>query len=489
MLPINIYILTRVEKLSWLQKLEQQMSKRSYPLTIKKWEIQSLKSFSERLKKEMPTAIDFLFYYSFQIPKLGKEFDLLRISEDYVINIELKSRAVSKENIKKQLLQNRYYLSSLGKTVRSYTYVSSSATLLRLTNTGKLIESDWEKLCEDLKRQNNCYEAQIEELFQEENYLISPFTDIERFLNREYFLTFQQKDIKHHILKNINAKEALFQGFTGLPGTGKTLLLYDIALSLSTKQKVCVLHFGTFPAELEEMNSRLKRIDFYQYGKGELPPLDAYSAILIDEGHQMPATLIDILADNAMRRQKPIIFSYDMENAISLEERDYHITEDIKKLSGYVEYQLTNRIRMNRELSSFIHCVMNTKKYRRRNEYPSVSVSYAANQEEARDLLAIYMGKGYTYIRDEMLDKQEVTNKNYVKASVDICKEYEQVVMLMDASFTYDEEGFLRRMAAIDKTSAVRNLYHGLNRAKRGIALIVVDNETIFEAILSLLQK
>ena len=31
------------------------------------------------------------FFYSFQIPRLGKEFDLLQIKDEQIVNIELKS--------------------------------------------------------------------------------------------------------------------------------------------------------------------------------------------------------------------------------------------------------------------------------------------------------------------------------------------------------------------------------------------------------------
>ena len=40
------------------------------------------------------------FFYSFQIPRLGKEFDLLQIKEDQIVNIELKSGVVSDEAIR-----------------------------------------------------------------------------------------------------------------------------------------------------------------------------------------------------------------------------------------------------------------------------------------------------------------------------------------------------------------------------------------------------
>ena len=495
MIPINIYALTRTEKIAFIQKLEKHMSKRTHPLTIKKWEIQSLKKFSEHLKDEMEHSVTMRFYYSFQIPKLGKEFDLLRISDDYVINIELKSREVSDEKIKKQLLQNRYYLASLGKTVKSYTYISSSDRLLRLTNSNKLIESNWGKLCSDLEKQTICYEDHIEDLFKEENYLISPFTDPERFLSRDYFLTFQQKDIKYHILKNIHTNSILFQGFTGLPGTGKTLLLYDIALQLSAKQKVCILHFGSFPEELEQMKHRLKRIDFYScHSNSVLPNFEEYSVIFVDEGHQMSIATLKELEKYAIQEKKYIIFSYDLEDAISPNERASHIIDTLKTLPDFQEYRLTNRIRMNSELSSFIHCMMNATKYHRRSDYPSVALSISNNITETENLLNYYITNGYTYIKDEKIHFWEDKKITSVNASVGICKEFNKVVMLIDSSFLYDEDGYLKAVSSPTEmsdtnTSTVRNLFHGLNRAKNAVAIIVMQNEAVFSTLLSLLQQ
>ena len=125
----------------------------------------------------------------------------------------------------------------------SRSYIGQSYASL-YQNMFRIVDADWEQLCADLRDGGKDYEGDVEELFQAELYLISPLTEPERFLNKEYFLTAQQRDIERQILKKIRAERTGAYWFTGLPGTGKTLLLYDIAMKLSGKQRVCMIHCG-----------------------------------------------------------------------------------------------------------------------------------------------------------------------------------------------------------------------------------------------------
>lgn len=99
------------QKIECLQKLERHLSGRKYFLKMREWELDSMKELVKQLELQMSDVSALRFFYSFQIPKLGKEFDLLQIKEEQIVNIELKSGGVSEDAIKKQLLQNKYYLS------------------------------------------------------------------------------------------------------------------------------------------------------------------------------------------------------------------------------------------------------------------------------------------------------------------------------------------------------------------------------------------
>ncbi|MBR1931202.1 MAG: ATP-binding protein [Lachnospiraceae bacterium] len=500
MKPINIYSLTRLSDAERLERLERQMSKRKNYMKIKEWELDGLRAFCGKLDGVMEDAPGLNFYYSFVMPKLGKEFDLLRVSEEYVVNVELKSGNVSDETIQKQLLQNRYYLATLGKGMYFYTYVSGVDRLVRLSNSGRLVEADWEELARVLERQRDCYRGHIEELFKEDKYLISPLTDPGRFLRQEYFLTFQQKDIKKQILKRLKQNEGQkeqgisVQGFTGFPGTGKTILLYDIAMQLSRRDKVCVFHFGSHTKELEQLNERLKRIDFYYYENTErLSVQRQYSAIFVDEGHKMDEVTLDDILMLADRWSAPMIISYDREDCLSPDERRMIGADLIEAIPGFVGYRLTNRIRLNNELSTFIRCVMCVASGNHRSEYPSVSLAYATNSEETRKLLHNFEKEGYIYIWDAALGEPRDMCGERIEVSEATCKEYAKVVMLINGSFAYDEQGYLRYPVGVEnergQESIVRNLFHGLSRAKENIAIVVENNEPVFDRLLGIVQR
>lgn len=478
MKPINIYALTRIDSPHDIERLERQMSKRKRFLKIKNWEIEGLRSFCVHLSKVMDNSEALDFFYSFTMPKLGKEFDLLRVNDDYVVNIELKSGNVGDEIIRRQLVQNKYYLATLGKTMYFYTYVSSTDRLVRLSNSGRLVDCEWEELADILERQKDYYSGNIEELFKEEDYLISPLTDSGRFLRQEYFLTLQQKDIRTHILKQIRNKDRSIKkeysvfAFTGLPGTGKTILLYDIAMQLSKGQRVCVLHFGSHEKELEQLDERLKRVDFYYCDNMDFKY--TYSAILVDEGHRVNKESLSSIITLAKEWKVPVIISYDREDAIAPDERKINGSKLIEDIDDCQIYKLTNRIRMNSEISTFISTVMCLNGRNYRHDYPSVSIAFANDDMEADVLLKNYMQDGYIHILD---------NKN---------KEFDKVLMLIDENYYYDENGYLRYKDMTENNneeSNVRNLYHGLSRAKKNIAIVVKNNNKVFAELLYILQK
>lgn len=490
MKSVSVYAITRQQNMEQLQKLERQLSGREHFLRLREWELDSMRALVKQLELHMQKVSALRFFYSFQIPRLGKEFDLIQIKDEHIVNIELKSGAVSDEMIKKQLIQNRYYLSVLTRPIYSYTYISSENRLVRLTNHDHIVEADWESLCDILGRDSRDYQGDIEELFKAEYYLISPLTDPVKFLNKEYFLTSQQRDIRRQILRKIRAEHSGYFLFTGLPGTGKTLLLYDISMGLSDRRKVCMIHCSEAGKKWEILHERLHRIDFLSDSRLLDDGIDVihdgkdifaeYSVVLVDEAHLLSVEKLRFILSCAGDR--PVIFSSDSENMISPYELDRGNLHVIEGLPGIQIFRLTNRIRTNAELSSFIQNIMHIPAGRRLKEYPHIEVVYANDDGEAANLLDDYRARGYWYKADG--------GNSYGSRNVEPSGGVDSLVVVMDDHYYYDEEGYLRSLEAKDKANVfnVRSLFHYLNQAKEILAIVVKGNPEVYAGLMNVLQ-
>ena len=351
---------------------------------------------------------------------------------------------------------------------------------MKLTNHDHIIEADWKQLCIALQKESTDYDGNIEDLFQAELYLISPVTEPARFLRKEYFLTSQQRDIERQILKKLRAEHTGYFWFSGLPGTGKSLLLYDIAMKLSVRQRVCMVHCGEAGEEWKILHERLQRIDFLSNGQiSETIDLTVYSAILIDEAHLLSVNELDILL-KAIRNNQPVIFSSDSESMISPEEMDGTVMKAMENLPGIQKFHLTDRIRTNAELSSFIQNIMHLPEKRGSRYYPNIEVVYANDEMEAGNLLQDYARRGYTY-------QDKITASASVNSAA--LRDTERMVTLLDERYYYDETGYLRTTEHKDgKMSDVRILFHQLNQAKERLAVIIKNNEAVYEEVLNLQQ-
>jgi type IV secretory pathway VirB4 component len=207
-------------------------------IKIKKAEIEDLKGLSNALYS-LPSSIGIFdaFYVGYKIPQIGKEFDLLRFGKNFLVNIELK-KTCTEVKVRNQLLRNRYYLESIGRQVYGFTYVSDTATLYYLQDDKNLVKVHLSSLRDLLYKQEVNRVEVVDDLFDPSDYLVSPFNSTRKFLNNEYFLTHQQEDVKDQIIKYLaGPKTPKFVSVIGSAGTGKTLLIYDIAKELRASAK------------------------------------------------------------------------------------------------------------------------------------------------------------------------------------------------------------------------------------------------------------
>ena len=251
---INLALLAKAGFLSLddFRKYEKMLSGRPFINHLGERERDSIHTLVTYLNELDIKAFD-KFYYSYSIPKIGKEFDLLKFGKKMILSIELKSENVGFERIKNQLILNKRYLKYLGKPLKLYTFVMDEKAFYELTSDNKLVKVNKEKVINDIISLENEEEIDVDKLFHACDYLVSPINEVDKFLNNRYFLTTHQDFIKKTIFQNLNQK---YFKIAGEAGTGKTLLLYDLAKELSLNYSVRIV-------SLDNLTSNIQKIDLY----------------------------------------------------------------------------------------------------------------------------------------------------------------------------------------------------------------------------------
>lgn len=436
------------------------------------------------------------FFYSFHIPQIGKEFDLLKFTDRLCLNIELKSTAVSEEQILCQLLKNRHYLSHLGKSLTLYSVVTDSMSCYKLSLNDELVNMDFGEIVSTVHQIKTGYTEHIDNLFRASNYLVSPLNNSSRFIQGEYFLTQAQEQVKKSILSRVDS--ALFSAYfhiTGKPGTGKTLLLYDIAKTLSKNGKTVIIHCGKLSSGQYMIRNEIDNLNIVSVSelRNESFSLSDYTYILVDESHRIYKKQFDAISDSANKNDQICIFSSDPEQVLSASETRNDIVAKIEALHLDGQFTLSEKIRTNRELHSFIMC-MKDLNHRPKvpMDYSSVVLNYANTTQEAQYLLAYYRSKDFVFINYTKSNFEPSPFSAYAEdfdTHHVIGQEFDKVVMLLDSSFFYDEDGKLQGIPHPNPNYLYPNLfYQGVTRVREELALIVVNAPELFEKVASIVS-
>ena len=430
------------------------------------------------------------FYFSYTIAHISKEFDLLKISGDgnCVLNIELKSEAITEDRVLKQLSQNRYYLSHISRTIFSYTFVMETNTLYVLNDKGHMRVCEMSDLADVLLKPAfmTYVEENLDQWFRASDYLISPAAMPEKFLQGSYFLTNQQAEFKRRILELVKedaSRESQQRiAVSGGPGTGKTLLLYDLALALSKKKKVLLIHGLRLQQGHNVINERLRNVEICTAEQMDIEKDCAY--VLVDEADRIPDKTLDLIFDFASSKNVPCIMAFDPYILTGMEDTMMKAQE---KVMGFcpVLLEFTGNIRINRPVISFLRTLFYAKDRPAEVDYSCIDVLCANKKEEALPILDYYKNKGYHKVTlpggdgaiGEGMSEDEVVGL-----------EVDRVIAILDSRFYYDGDNHLCADGEVG-TESLKLLYEGISATREKLCLIVMDNEELFGKIIEIRER
>lgn len=431
------------------------------------------------------------FIYSYSIPQLNKEFDLLKITETACINIELKSQDIPPEKLKRQLLHNQHFLKMLKKeNTIICAFLSSTKELVFLKNND-LFLVPLGALRADIANAGNSVYCDLDDVFKPSNVLVSPLNSPERFLAGDYLLTEHQETIKDAIVNLVEmGSETRFIALKGGPGTGKTLLLYDIARDVSWLERTLIVHSGILCEGHIMLNEQLPNIEIISAKELRKRMIDSVDFVVVDEAHRFYPSTFERVVDWARKNQAICLFSYDPGQYLSNSEKRNRVANRIEELCTENQYKLTNKIRTNKELALFITCLRDLTKYRDEYFFKNVRIIYEPIKEKAVETAKALERQGYTYISytcsqyKHSLDYQQSEKNTHTV----IGQEFEGVCMVLDENWHY-EDGKLKGGTHPNPDYIFEQLlYQGLTRVRSKLALVICSQE-ILKSVLPMVSE
>ncbi len=550
MRSFNLYMLSQIRDRGTFSRYENLLSDRREGKKARENEQECIMDLVRALSEYLTSLTDYDgFYYSFEVEHIGKEFDLLKLSADCkkVLNIELKWMPVERERMEKQLIQNRYYLGHLTKCITSFTFVRATGQVYTLDEEGSFTETSIEKVAEAMRDFGASYDEDLEKLFLAKDFLISPVNTPQRFIDREYFLTQQQARFREEILsdmhysheaspgtpwyeegskgesteernKEISVKSRGSDGtdfisIKGMPGTGKTLLLFDLAMEVSRREPVLMIHCGKLSRGHRYLDSHLDRLDIvssHELGEDE-SRLSRYHCVFVDEAEQLDRETFVRITRMIRRQNQYGILSCNSTvlyaRACKIHGRDT-IDQEIKRLCSKT-YELSRRIRVNREISSFLRMFTDSRLPADTYRYENVSVIYSNNKHDTKTFRRYYQQKGYTWItlrdsdhvsevidkdvaglrngsRTELIDTVGLQPESYTLTEA-VGQEFKQVLLVLDGRFYYDKKG---KLCIRGQSDAYQKLFfQTVTRAREKLCIIIEDNFRMFKHINMLMAQ
>lgn len=490
MKPLNIQ--SFVQSFLSLEKSIYERFSNYHGIDVKEHEANVLVSLVSALNSIGKIGVFDNFFIGYKIPQIGKEFDLLRIGGNYAINIEMKT-ASSVDKVLKQLQRNYYYLSSIGKPVYCFSFVSDTNSVYYLGEGHQLIPIQLADLHTVLEKQECIHSNSIDCFFDPSRYLVSPFNSTQKFVLNEYFLTHQQEDIKACLMKaSLDVSRPRYFSITGSAGTGKTLLVYDFVKEIiKSGKKAIVIHCGKLNDGHHLLNIKYRWN--ISAAKNFLSlDLVKYQVFVIDEAQRIYPEQLEKLLNTVDSINGMCVLSYDKAQTLASWEERRNIDNYIRNIKNISQYNLTDKIRTNKDLSNFIRALFDKKFSSKKICSDSVLLNYFDNVDSAKSYIHYLKGQLWTVLRftpsrftsahHDLYSDYTTQNSHEV-----IGQEFDNVAVIIDSLFTYDSNGELV-YAGGSYYHPVKMLFQNITRTRKKLNVIIINNPNILERCISILE-
>lgn len=381
-------------------------------IQIKNRELETFKSLYEKIGNELTDAQKNGFYYGYKNSKsINQEFDLIRFTAGKTLNIELKYKYQKggKKQLEYDLKRQNHILLNCTEKVYNYAYVLSDEKLYKLylnkdsdSNDDYILkESNFSNLIRDISEDYS--NINLLEKLVPSDLIISPYSEPEKFTRKSYYLNDKQQLIVKNILKFDNKYHCVLGG----AGTGKSLVIFDLATKCMKMKKDVILVFCGKLENYSELSS-IHKFDIVEIKSinNDISKLKKYDVVLFDEFQRIREENYEKLIK---LNNELVVYSVDKVQTLHHKEVLIDIEEKLINNSRVKKHRLGEKIRQNNEMSWFIKKLLNPKnKKSQPSNFNKVSVKYFDNKETASNYIH-HMNKCNKFIPIELTEYRTKT--------------------------------------------------------------------------------
>lgn len=419
--------------------------------------------------------------------KLDEEFDILRFGTNSIVNIELKSD-LSKDglaSLRDQLRRHKRVLQFLEENLYLYVYIRSNDEIYKLSDNEELISCNFDEIMNDVE-ESYIDSNRLEELDMT-NLIISPYTDPDEFSKRNYQLIQQQKSVKQRAFDSTKK----FISIKGRAGTGKSLVLFDLAKKYIENDKDIILYFtgqlDEYSIITDSIGFNVKPIKFFSENEA-----NKYDIVMFDEAQRLyPAQYKEIITFN----NEKIIFCYDPAQTLSFKELGDSLESNLKELDNHQELKLKDNIRAKPEIYDFISRILEKNaRFTQPHSYNNdINLVYFNKKEEAsiyiqekcenEEFVSVELSS-YTTRSTNKVKRAMVSGEGSKTAHQVIGREFNNVLVTIDEHFYYDSDGILKSDYQEYYPYLEREgILQAMTRAKNKLVIVIINNPEVMEAV------
>ena len=174
------------------------------------------------------------------------------------------------------------------------------------------------------------------------------------------------------------------------------------------------------------------------------------------------------------------------------EVRKEAVSAHLQKIEEYREYTLSEKIRTSTEIINFFRSMLNRHEgIRSYTDYSDIDVIYANNDKEALEIINLYEKElRYKFIANAFAAEEKYPSSDSLgtpNASQTMEQGFDNVLILMDDHFRYDEEGRLcGPVYANTETLFYKLMFQDVSKARSKLCVLVAGNYELFQQISSI---